>query len=140
MSAAPAGRLAVFAAFSAAGAGACSLSAVAAVQSAARCGASVCWQAGGPPAVPLAARLARRSAAVVRGASALVLFAPGAGSLASAALAVAAGVPVFVFSSAGAPLAGVPGQAGAWVPGSFVGLSCWAWVGAQAALPGFGCA
>lgn len=72
-SAAP-GRLAVCAAFGPGGVGSCSLSAVSVVSSAGRAGVPVSFWAGGGPAVPLVGRLAQRSAAVVRGASALSLI------------------------------------------------------------------
>lgn len=130
-------RVRVFAAFGPGGAGACSLSAVSSVSAAAAAGASVSWWAGGGAAVPLRGRLAARSAACVRGASALLLFSPGAGSLAVAgAAAVAAGVPVWAVAPA-AP-APVPGFSGAWVRGSFLGFAAWCWVasgaGAQLSL------
>jgi len=119
------GRLSVFAAFGPGGAGACSLSAVGVVAAAAQAGASVRWWAGGGAAVPLRGRLAARSAACVRSAQALVLFSPGAGSLAAALpAALAAGLPVFVF----APSA--PSCVGGWVAGSFAGQACWARAGA----------
>lgn len=108
------------------------------VSAAARAGASVSWWAGGGPAVPLRARLACRSRALVRsGLSAFVLFlSPGAlpssGSLLAGAAAVLAGVPLFAFSVA-CP-ASLPGLAGSWVPSSFLGFSCWSWVVSQSSL------
>ena len=120
-----AARLSVFAAFGVGGAGACSLSAVQPVAAAVRAGASVRFLAGGPLSLPLAARLWRRSCAVVRGAGALVLFDPGAGSLAVAGFAVAQALPVVAFA-AGAP--GSPrGCAGGWVAAHLVGVPCWLW-------------
>lgn len=127
------GRLSVFAAFGPGGAGACSLSAVAVVSSAARAGVPVSFWAGGGPAVPLVGRLAQRSAAVVRGSSALVLFSPGTGSMAGAGVpALRAGLPVFAFS----PVAPgpVPGFSGRWSPVSLLGFSCWQWSPLQQSL------
>jgi len=109
----------------------CSLSAVSAVRAAQGAGAHVHGWCGGSAPIPLAARLIRRSQAVIAGASALILFAPGAGSLAVAALAVTRGMPVFAFGPLPAP---VPGSAGAWAPSSLFGLPCWAWQLAQASL------
>lgn len=121
-------RLSVFAAFGPAGVGSCSLSAVAGVQAAQACGAQVLWWAGGAAAVPLRARLARRAAACVQSAAALVLFRPGAGSLAAAVpAAVRAGLPVFVF----APSA--PASGPRWSSGSFAGFPCWCWAPASVA-------
>lgn len=120
-------QVSVLAAFGPGGAGSAgALSSVAGVAAAAQFGASVAWWAGGGPAVPLRARLAQRSAAVVAGAAAagrgaLVLFSPGAGSLAAALpAAVRLAVPVFVFAPA-APSA-LP-----FAAGSFAGFPCWAW-------------
>jgi len=122
----------VFAAFGPGAAGSCSLSAVPAVLAAAAAGASVTWWAGGGAAVPLRARLIRRSAAALRGASVALFFSPGAGSLAVAALAVRAGLPVWAIAPA-AP-APVPGCAGAWVAGLFCGFLAWSWLPAGAAV------
>jgi len=87
--------------------------------------------AGGPVSVPLRARLVRRSAAALVGASSAVFFlaSPSSpGSLRVAALAASRGVPVFVFpcgfSGAPAPLAGCVGR---WVSASFCGFPCLAW-------------
>lgn len=121
----------VFSAFGQGGAGACGVSAVSAVQSWAQAGGSVSWLAGGPLAVPLAARLIRRSLAALAGCSAAVFFAPGSGSLAVASHAVKAGIPVFAF---GSQPAAIPGAAGSWVSASFAGLSCWQWSTAQMSL------
>ena len=121
----------VFAAFGQGGAGACGVSAVSVVQSWAQAGGSVSWLAGGSLAVPLAARLIRRSLAALAGCSAAVFFAPGSGSLAVAAHAVAAGVPVFAF---GSMPAAIPGAAGAWSASSFFGFTCWQFQPAQQAL------
>jgi len=98
-------------------------------------GASVRWLAGGSLAVPLVARLMRRSRAALHGcsASAFFLASPGSpGSLAVAGHAVAAGQPVFAFCPfiPSAPR----GCAGRWVAASFLGFPCWQWLPAQAAL------
>lgn len=58
-------QLEVLCAFGPGGVGACTWSAVAAVEAAAVHGARVVWWAGGGPAVPVAARLAGRTRAVV---------------------------------------------------------------------------
>jgi len=90
----------VFAAFGPGGAGAWSGSAVCSVFMAACAGASVRWLAGGSLAVPLVARLMRRSRAALHGcsASAFFLASPGSpGSLAVAGHAVKSGQPVFAF-------------------------------------------
>ena len=125
-----ASQLRVFAQFAAGGQGWCSLSATLAVGAALHGGASVQFGAGGPLSLPLAARLVRRSQAVIAGAQALVLFAPGAGSLSVAALAAAAGAQVFAFGSLPAPVS----AAGAWASSSLFGLPCWQWQPAQASL------
>jgi len=129
---APPSFLSVFAAFGRGGAGACSVSAVSVVASAASAGVPVRWWSGGGPLVPLAARLAQRSQAVVLSAAALVLFSPGAGSLAVGAFAVSSGRPVFVFAPA-APTP-LPGLGGVWAVTSLCGLSCWRWQAAQLSL------
>ena len=128
-----AAALRVFAQFAPGGAGACSVSAVGAVAAALAAGASVRFCAGGPvfaAGVQRSARLIRRSQAVIAGAQALVLFAPGAGALSVAALAAAAGTQVFAFGSLAAPVC----AGGAWAPSSLFGLPCWAWQPAQASL------
>jgi hypothetical protein len=125
----------VFAAFGRGGAGAWAGSAVHAVRRAARLGASVSWLAGGSVAVPLVARLIRRSQSALRGCSASVFFSPGPGSLAVAGCAVATGQPVFAFFPAWPGSGCSPrGQAGQWVPASFLGFPCWAWSPAQQSL------
>ena len=120
-----------FSAFSPSGAGSCSVSAVAQVQALAQAGSSVSWLAGGSLAIPLAARLIRRSIAALGGCSAAVFFAPGSGSLAVASHALKAGIPVFAF---GPMPAAIPGAAGCWVSSSFFGFSCWQWSAAQMSL------
>lgn len=124
------------------GRGWCSLSALPAVLAAAAAGARVSWWAGGSSVVPLAARLIRRSQAVVSSAQALVLFQPGSGSLAVAAIAVAQGKTVLAFSGHSLPVlpggcqppAPIPGCAGAWVPSFFAGFACLQWQPAQVSL------
>ena len=125
----------VFAAFGPGGAGAWSGSAVCSVFMAACAGASVRWLAGGSLAVPLVARLMRRSRAALHGCSASVFFlaSPGSpGSLAVAGHAVAAGQPVFAFCPfiPSAPR----GCAGRWVAASFLGFPCWCWSPAQQSM------
>ncbi len=140
--------LVVFAAFARGGPqsapGAWSGSAVCSVYQAACAGASVRWLAGGALAVPLVARLMRRSQAALAGCSASVFFQPGPGSLAVAGCAVAAGQPVFAFTSSfNAPAPAAPrGCAGQWVRSFFhpvclpayqqgifprSGWACWRW-------------
>jgi hypothetical protein len=121
----------VFAVGAADGSGFWSGSDLGAVRLAASRGAPVAWLAGGPLSVPLMARLIRRSLAALSGASCACFFLASpssSGSLRVAAAAVAAGLPVFVFScgfsAAPVPLAGV---SGAWVPASFCGFNCWRW-------------
>ena len=78
-----------------------------------------------PRPLPLSARLWRRSCAVVRGAGALLLFEPGAGSLAVAGFAVGRGLPVVAF---GAVPPGAPrGCEGSWESRRLV-FPCWGWV------------
>ena len=129
LAAVPAASLRVFAAFGPGGAGACPVSAVAAVEAAATAGAAVAWWAGGGAAVPLRARLAARSRAVVAAAVPTPGRAPGLvaflsspasrGSLAACALAAASGFVVVAFPVAfpaaclPATLGGVPGV---WAP------------------------
>lgn len=118
-----------------------SVSSVSGVAAALVAGASVSWWAGGGPAVPLAGRLAGRSAALV---SAIASSGPGAGlvgfvsfpcppdvlpssspsrcfsgagsgSWASLALAAGLGVPIVVFP-VGLPASALPAWAGTWSP------------------------
>ena len=125
-------RLRVFAAFGPRGAGACRWSAVAAVSVCAALGARVSWWAGGGLAVPLPARLAARTRAVVGAASSGLLLFPASpssrGSWLAARLALARGLPVVAF-----PLGFAPGELpvlgrGAWQPASWRGG--WRWVSA----------
>ena len=120
-----------FSAFNPSGAGSCSVSAVRVVQAWAQAGGSVSWLAGGSLAVPLSARLIKRSLAGLAGASAAVFFSPGSGSLAVASYAVAAGIPVFAF---GSMPAAINRAAGCWVSSSFAGFPCWQWSAAQMSL------
>jgi len=124
--------LVVFAAFAAGGAGAWSGSAVQAVSQAKQAGFLVHFLAGGSLAVPLVARLMRRSQAALAGCSASVFFlaqAASPGSLAVASQAVKSGQPVFAFC----PFVPCPprGCAGRWVAASFLGFPCWVWSPAQ---------
>lgn len=126
-------RLRVFAAFGPRGVGACRWSAVAAVSVCAALGAPVSWWAGGGLAVPLAARLAGRTRAVVSAASSGLLLFPSAplsrGSWLAARLALARGLPVVAF-----PLGFAPEQLpvlgpGAWQPAPWRGG--WRWAPAE---------
>lgn len=110
--------LRVLCAFAPGGAGAGGRSAVGAVSAFAARGGSVSWLAGGPLSVPLPARLARRSAAVVGAASAGVLLflspAPvGSGSSLVLRCAASRGLPCFVFGGPPAlPVASRPASLG----------------------------
>jgi len=150
----------VFAVGSLAGAGFPAPGVPAAVAAAAAASASVRWLAGGPLSVPLPARLAGRSLALVRwlsraggvlvcAASSLPsrAFGPGpfpscgSGSWSSVAAAVLAGVPVAVapFGVAPASFPLLPGG-GSWAPAGVVlaGVSLWSPAGVALRLPGFG--
>jgi hypothetical protein len=109
----------------------------------------ITWLAGGPLTVPLVARLARRSLAMVRAvalaAGALVAFPAspcpprafgpgpfpscGSGTWATVGAAALLGVPVYVVSSA--PPSAVLPVAGAWAQSSLFGVAGWAFVPAQ---------
>jgi hypothetical protein len=140
-----AARLAVFAAFGVAGAGAWHGSAVAAVQSAASAGASVAWLAGGDLRVPLPGRLAQRSAAMVAacaGGGGLVAFPAaacptgllpagrwqpsGSGTWSSLALAAGIGLTVVVFPL-GWPADQLPAWPGDWSPAGATGVWAAGW-------------
>lgn len=133
LSSVPAPALRVFVAFGPppACAGACALSAVSSVSAAARAGAAVSWWAGGGLAVPLAARLGRRTGAVVAAASAgAVVFLggplrPGSGSWLAARLAAGRSLPLVVvllaFAGSALPLL-APG--GGW---RSLGAGAWLW-------------
>ena len=111
--------------------------------------------AGGGPAVPLRARLARRTALAVAsvvapGAAVFFLSSPTSpGSLAAAARAARRGLSVFAFCCWPAVVAGLSwpgvslprcppaplaGCSGAWVAASFAGQPCWRWVPARGLL------
>lgn len=119
------------------------------VLAAASAGASVRWWAGGPACVPLRARLAARSAALVSAVAAsggsLVVFAGGpcpagvvpsrawpgggSGSWASAALAAGLAVPLSVFWCAAGPAVLPAWPGGSWSPAP---SGAWAWAPAPA--------
>lgn len=134
----PVARISCLCAFGPGGSGAGPASAVSAVEAFAAAGGSVAWWAGGAASVPLPARLAARTRAVVARASAgcVVFFgSPSSrGSLLAASSAVSRDLPVFAFP------VGFPGSAlssldaGLWVPvgGRGVWASAWVWVSAQA--------
>ncbi len=120
-------KLTVCAVFDRASRGSWRDSAVQSVLLAEAMSASVLWCSGGGLQVPLIARLARRSRAVISGSSAFVLFlSPGvsssSGSCSAASFAVSSGVPVFAFSAEVPPALSVAGR---WVASSFAGQSCW---------------
>jgi hypothetical protein len=133
----PAARVSCLCAFGPGGSGAGPASAVSAVEAFAAAGGSVAWWAGGPSSVPLSARLAARTRAVVAQASAgcVVFFASplSRGSLLAARCAVSRGLPVFAFpvGFAGRLLPSL--GAGAWVPvsGSGVWAEAFRWVSGQ---------
>jgi len=104
-------------------------SACSAVRQAALRGASVSWWAGGQLSVPLVGRLAARSKAALVGCAAAFFFCrPGgsAGSLKTAAVAAAKGMPVYFFSSGQLPA--LPGQTGSWSSVSMFGVPFLQWV------------
>jgi predicted Rossmann fold nucleotide-binding protein DprA/Smf involved in DNA uptake len=124
--------LRVLATFGPGGAGAWAGSAGSAVRAFAAAGGAVVWWAGGGPTVPLRARLAARTRAVVAEASAgLVVFfgSPmSRGSVLAAQLAAARGLPVVAF-----PLGFAPAQlpllgCGSWAPAGGSGVWAEAWV------------
>ena len=127
----PASR--VLCAFGPAGEGAGPASAVGPVLAFAASGGAVAWWAGGGSSVPLFARLARRTRAVVSCASSgLVLFPSSPesrGSWLAAELAVARGLPVVVvplgFSPSLLPSLGAGGWVRANASGAFSGAWCW---------------
>lgn len=125
-------RLSVFAAFGPGGAGAGRWSAVAAVSVCAALGARVSWWAGGGLAVPLPARLAARTRAVVGAASSGLLLFPASpasrGSWCAARLAAARGLPVVAFPLGFAPGALPALGRGGWQPSPWRGG--WRWVAA----------
>jgi hypothetical protein len=107
-------------------------SAVAAVADALLAGADVRWWAGGGPDVPLRARLAARTRAVVAEASALVLFPAsptvvGSGSWLAASAAADRGLPVVVFPWGFAPAELPELGTGVWVSVGSAGVWAGAW-------------
>lgn len=125
-----------FAAFGPGGIGAGQFSAVAQVLAFARSGGAVQWWAGGPVSVPLRARLADRTRAVIASANTgLVVFfsSPNSrGSFLACRCAVLRGLPVVAFplwfSDFNLPLLG----AGSWVTaGGGVWSSAYRWVSAE---------
>lgn len=109
-------------------------SAVAAVADALLAGADVRWWAGGGPDVPLRARLAARTRAVVAEASALVVFpaspaVAGSGTWLAARLATDRGLPVVAFPLGFPPAELTELGAGQWValPGPRVWIGAWRW-------------
>ena len=131
----------VFSAFGPGGAGAGPASAVAAVLAAQASGVPIAWWAGGPPSVPLRARLARRTAAVVAQASAGCVLFPsspvvaGSGTWLAASAALARGLPLVVFP-VGFPASELPQfGAGRWgLAGSGVWSGAWRWIPRQLSL------
>jgi hypothetical protein len=140
LSAVPASFVRVFSAFGPAGEGAGPMSAVAPVLSFAAAGGAVVWWAGGGSSLPLSARLARRTRAVVACASAgLVLFPSSPhsrGSWLAAQLAVARGLPVVAFPLGFAPSLLPLLGAGGWSRVARAGVfgGAWRWVGDQQRL------
>jgi hypothetical protein len=117
-------------AFGPGGANSGRFSAVGAVSSFAGSGGSVQWWAGGPASVPLRARLAVRTRAVVNAAdSGLVVFfaSPSSrGSLLACRCAVSKGLPVVAFP-VGFPSGKLPPLGpGSWVPWGGCGGFAWA--------------
>lgn len=137
LSAVPVGSVRLLAAFGPGGRGSWSCSAVTSVSRFVTAGGSAVWWAGGGPAVPLRARLAARTRAVVASASALVVFFSARrsrGSLLAAHCAVKRGVPV-VAIPLGIPATQLPTVApGVWAATDISGVwSCArVWVPAQA--------
>lgn len=133
-------RVRVLCAFGPAGEGAGASSAVAEVRAFAASGGAVEWWAGGGIAVPLSARLARRTQAVVsRATSGLVLFpsSPASrGSWLAARLAVARRLPVLAFPRGFAPAKLPSLGVGNWERASCFGIfvRAWCWVPDQCEL------
>lgn len=132
----PVSSVRCFAAFGVGGVGSAgAVSAVSVVAAFAAAGGSVEWLVSGALSVPVRARLAARSRAVVSAASAgLVAFlsSPSSrGSLGAASFAAARGLRVVAFPAGFSGAAAPPlGPAGAWVPceKSGVWASAWVWV------------
>ncbi len=140
LSAVPASSVRVLCAFGPAGKGAGPVSAVAPVLAFAVAGGAVAWWAGGGPSVPLFARLARRTRAVVSCASSGLLLFPSSpasrGSWLAAELAVVRGLPVVVVPLGFAPSLLPSLGAGGWVCANASGVfaGAWRWVASQRAL------
>ena len=99
----PAKQITVFAQFSESGQGVISTSNYQGVRQVWWSGARVAWQAGGSvDTVPVKARLIQRSIAAFAGCGVAAFFAPGEGSLSVARHALAAGLPVLIWSQSGA--------------------------------------
>jgi hypothetical protein len=134
VAAVPPAALRVLVAFGPGRAGAWAGSAVSAVRAFAASGGSVSWWAGGGPAVPLRARLAARTRAVVAKASAgLVVFfgSPASrGSTLACRLAVGRGLPVVAFPLGLAPVQLPRLGCGSWVPagGACGWVEAWVWL------------
>ena len=141
-----------------------SVSSVSGVASALAAGASVSWWAGGGPAVPLAGRLASRSAALVSAIAAsgagrgfvgfvtspcpaglgpspspsVCFSGSGSGSWASLALASGLGLPVVVFPvgalASAGPVGALPASWGSWTPLASSGSGS-AWSGGFRLVP-----
>lgn len=129
----PVSSVSCFAAFGSRGAGSCSLSASSAVFDFALLGGTVQWWAGGGSPVPLRARLARRSAALVEAASSVVVFAGSSfpsctgGSYLVASTAAARRLPVVVFplGFCSSLLPSLGGLGGSWQTGTWDGSFSW---------------
>jgi hypothetical protein len=128
----------VLAAWGPAGEGAGPASAVASVLAHEAAGGPVAWWAGGGAAVPLRARLAARTRAVVGAADAglVVWLRPGSrGSRLAAEAAVGRGLPVVAFPVGGGSLPSL--GPGSWVPaGAGPWAAGWRWAPAQGGLFG----
>lgn len=121
----------VMCAFGPGGLGSCRWSAVDAIDFHYQFNGSISWWSGGGPLVPLRARLARRTQAVVSAASSgLVVFpsSPSArGSWLATRLAVSRCLPIVVFPM-GFPPSQLPSLGtGSWVPVSGPGMWSLAW-------------
>lgn len=140
VSAVPVSSVRVLCAFGPAGEGAGPTSSVGPVLAFAASGGEVAWWAGGGASVPLFARLARRTRAVVSSASSGLMLFPSSpvsrGSWLASELAAARGLPVVVFPLGFSPSLLPALGVGRWVRVSGVGVfgNAWCWVGGQGAL------
>jgi len=113
--------------------GACAASAVREVAEHLHAGGRVSWWAGGGPDMPIAARLAARTRAVVAAAEGGLILVFGSpqsrGSLGAGRLAAARGLPVYAWALGFPPGQLPPLGPGRWVSGSGpLGLgACWVW-------------